>query len=363
MKVLYDHQMFMIQNRGGISRYFAELARGMGGIAGVEPVVYGGLPCRDGLLHDESKNLGAKVLALYVPNIPRTTNLRRAGASSIFPLVMKVVDPDVFHPTYFEPNLVGRSRRTALVSTVHDMINERFRDQPGRERLERAKKSLVGASDRIICVSRKTADDLQEIFGTPSDRIQVVHHATRIHQNPSTGWTPERPFLLYVGQRRGYKNFSTLRKAYENDPRLHTTHDLVCFGGEPLPAQERISKGRILTMGGSDSLLADVYRRASVFVYPSLYEGFGLPLIEAMALGCPVVTTTGGSIPEVAADGAAYFEGDSADSLAETVAGLLEDESSRAELVRSGSVRASFFSWDRCVQETLSSYQRAVASR
>lgn len=363
MRILYDHQMFMIQNRGGISRYFAELARGMGRMAGVEPVVYGGLPCRHGMLHDESRDLGAKVVALFVPLVPRTTNVRLAVASAAFPLVMKMVNPDVFHPTYFGAGPIARPRRAAMVSTIYDMINERFSDQPGRELLERSKRSLVESSDRILCISRKTSEDLQEYFGTPTDRIDVVHLATRIHENPSTGWTPERPYLLYVGQRRGYKNFSTFRKAYENDPRLHATHDLICFGGEPLPAQERISKGRILTMGGSDSLLADVYRRAAVFVYPSLYEGFGLPLLEAMALGCPVVTTCCGSIPEVAADGAAYFEGDSADSLAETVAGLLQDESRRAELVGSGSARASFFSWDRCVRETLSTYQRAAASR
>ncbi len=363
MKVLYDHQMFMIQNRGGISRYFAELARGMGGIAGVEPVIFGGLPCRGGLLHEEAATLAARIHAVFVPSIPRTTDFRRSMASVVFPLVARIEAPDVFHPTFYDSNVSMLPRRTTLVSTVHDMIHEKFADQPGRQTLTARKRTMVEASRRIICVSRRTAEDLQEFFGVDSERIDIVHHATRIHENAPTNWKAERPFLLYVGQRRGYKNFATLRQAYETDPRLHSGHDLICFGGEPLPDSERVSKGRILKMGGSDSVLADAYRQASVFVYPSLYEGFGLPLLEAMALGCPVVTTTGGSIPEVAAEGAAYFEGDSADSLAETVAGLLQDESRRAELVRSGSARASLFSWDRCVQETLSTYRRAVASR
>lgn len=363
MKVLFDHQMFMIQNWGGISRYFAELAREYSRSPEVEPRIYGGLPNRGSLLHSERDSIGARVDCCFVPFVPRTTNLRKAVAGFGVPFELATFRPDVFHPTYFSPNLLGRPRKTALVSTIYDMINERFQDQPGREGLMRAKRALVERSDRVLCISRKTAEDLQEIFGTPADRIDVVHLATRIHEVGGAGWSPSRPFVLYVGQRRGYKNFQTLKLAWEREPRLHSAFDLVCFGGEAWQEGELPSKGNSVVMGGSDALLADVYRQASAFVYPSLYEGFGLPLLEAMALGCPVVTTTEGSIPEVAAEGAVYFEGRSPDSLADALERLLSNDDARRDLVTKGRSRAEDFSWSRCAAETLESYRRSVRER
>lgn len=362
MKVLFDHQMFMIQNWGGISRYFAELARGMAEQAEVEPRIYAGLPNRGSLLHRERAQLGVRIDGVFLPFVPRTTNVRKAVASLAMPLQMQVFRPDILHPTYFSPNLLGRPRQTALVSTVYDMINERFADQPGREALREAKRALVGRSDRILCISRKTADDLREFFGTPEDRIDVVHLATRIGEAGTAGWKPERPYVLYVGQRRGYKNFQTLKLAWEREPRLHQSFDLLCFGGESWSEAETPRKGRLVVMGGSDALLADVYRHASAFVYPSLYEGFGLPLLEAMSLSCPVVTTTLGSIPEVAGDAAAYFEGEDPESLAVALQGVLQSET-REGLVTRGLERAGEFSWDRCVRETLDTYRRALAAR
>jgi glycosyltransferase involved in cell wall biosynthesis len=171
------------------------------------------------------------------------------------------------------------------------------------------------------------------------------------------------PSLLYVGERFAYKNFKVLAAAWRQSDWLRREFKLVCFGGPPPSAEEASLPGRVEFQRGDDLALATAYRQASVLIYPSLYEGFGLPLLEAFNLDCPVVTSGCGSIREVAGEAAQYFEAASPDSLVEALRRVLGDVAWRETLTNRGRDRAATFSWKRCAEATAEAYRVALAMR
>jgi glycosyltransferase involved in cell wall biosynthesis len=171
--------------------------------------------------------------------------------------------------------------------------------------------------------------------------------------------TRERPYILYVGRRRFYKNFAVLAAAFTRSADLRAQYDLICVGGE-VDVAEQLADVRYERVEASDAELAGLYAGAVAFVYSSRYEGFGLPLIEAMSCGCPVITTRGGSLEEIAGDAAEYFEPDSSDELIEAIQRVTRDRLLRARLIAAGRHRAAGFTWDRCVEATLSVYRQVA---
>jgi glycosyltransferase involved in cell wall biosynthesis len=151
-----------------------------------------------------------------------------------------------------------------------------------------------------------------------------------------------------------------LRQAYERCPALHRTFDLVCCGGGPPRSGERAAAGRTWFEQADDNRLATLYHHAAAFVYPSLAEGFGLPLLEAMHHGAPVVTTRCGAIPEVAADAAAYAAGTDADALAEAIRGVVEHPQRAEALRQRGARRVRDFSWDTCAAAHVDLYRQVM---
>jgi glycosyltransferase involved in cell wall biosynthesis len=180
----------------------------------------------------------------------------------------------------------------------------------------------------------------------------------------STGDTKSKPYLLYVGHRGGYKNFEGFLRAYASSLWLSDNFNVVCFGGGIFSRDEvalikslRLSMNHVIQVNGGDNKLASVYRDAALFVYPSLYEGFGIPPLEAMSLGCPVACSNTSSIPEVAGDAAEYFDPYDLDSMRTAMELVLSSEVRLNELIKLGKFRCARFSWDRCAKETLSVYK------
>jgi glycosyltransferase involved in cell wall biosynthesis len=175
------------------------------------------------------------------------------------------------------------------------------------------------------------------------------------------------PYLLYVGSRRYYKNFKALLQAYALNQQLSDEFKLVCFGGGRLSLAEKaeiqrlkIKEDRILYLEGGDRLLANLYKNAAVFIYPSLYEGFGIPPLEAMSLGCPVVCSNVSSIPEVVGAAGRYFDPNDIEDIGSAIESVVFSENSRTELIVRGSHRAAQFSWRKCAQETYSVYKKLL---
>ena len=179
--------------------------------------------------------------------------------------------------------------------------------------------------------------------------------------------TTTQPFLLYVGLREGYKNFEGLLRAYSASPTLKNGYDLVCFGGGPFNHTEcdiidslGLNANSVRHASGNDDKLASYYRAARAFVFPSLYEGFGIPPLEAMHYGCPVACSNTSSIPEVVGDAGLYFDPHDLESVKFTLQKIVSDDQLRKDLITSGNERIKQFSWKKCAEETLAIYSKVL---
>ncbi len=272
---------------------------------------------------------------------------------------------DIAHHTYYWP-LPDTLPVRARVTTIHDMIDDTI--VPNR-RKSSLKQRSVRQADHVICVSEHTRKALVERYDITPEKTSVIHlgkpapttASSKTHEENTT------PYILYVGERGGYKNFRRLVLAYASSPRINRDFQLVCFGGKPFSSEERnafatqgLALKQLRQISGDDVTLHDLYRSASLFVYPSLYEGFGLPPLEAMSLGTPVACSDSTSIPEVVGGAGEYFDPTRTDSIAQALESVLYSATRRQELINLGRKRAERFSWDRCAQETLAIYRTLV---
>ena len=176
-----------------------------------------------------------------------------------------------------------------------------------------------------------------------------------------------KPYLLYVGSRSGYKNFDMFINAIASSKNLIDEMNIICFGGGVFSKLELVhfeglgfKKGQINQVSGGDELLGSFYRGAVAFVYPSLYEGFGIPPLEAMVNDCPVICSNTSSVPEVVGDAGKYFDPNSVDDMRESIESVVYSESQRDSLRVLGKNRLRNFSWEKCANETLTVYKSLV---
>ena len=178
---------------------------------------------------------------------------------------------------------------------------------------------------------------------------------------------PAAPYVLFVGQRSGYKNFEALLRAFAASERLKGDLRILCFGGGPLSTAE-LSLASELGLGshhlsqlrGSDKLLGNAYAHAIALAYPSLYEGFGFPPLEAMSAGCPVLVSNTSSLPEVVGDAAIKFDPKNIEELRTAIERVTVSDEVRRELIAAGHERRKQFSWPRCVERTIDVYRKLV---
>lgn len=367
MRIVYDHQIFVAQRYGGISRYFYELVRSFseGAVDGVNVNVNSPLFVNN-YLSGAPSSLG--LFGAHLPEFRGAERICRGVSAALSPLLMRALRPDIVHETYYSSrSSVHRSSR--IVITVYDMIHELFPQYfPAMDQTSALKRHAVNRADHVICISEHTQRDLVRLFDVPVEKTSVVHLGFSLTASGmKVQQAPERPYLLYVGMRGGYKNFETLLQAYAGQPWLKDNFDLIAFGGGVFTAYERalIERLGVVTQvrqqGGCDEVLAACYNQAALFVYPSLYEGFGIPPLEAMSYGCPVVCSNTSSIPEVVGTAAKMFDPDSTESLADVLLEVLQSPVICQELKTRGLARVGEFSWHRCAQETHAIYQRVLS--
>jgi len=265
----------------------------------------------------------------------------------------------IWHKTMFDRHVPQGPR---LAVTVYDMIHERFPEQFGpRDVIPSSKRPWCEAADVVFAISSTTRDDLLERFDLPPEKVVVTPLGVTIVE-PRPGPLPfdDRPWALYVGERAvPYKNWRTVLDALEA---LGPELGLACVGPPASDSEQRELAARGLTsrvrfVDGDDRDLARLYRAASVFVYPSLFEVFGLPPLEAMAHGCPVVAARAGPMPEVLGDAAVFFDPTSVDDLADALTQTTADHDRVAQLRARGYARSASFTWQRTVDATLSGYR------
>lgn len=363
MRILYDYQAFSRQFYGGVSRYFVELARLLSRLDDAEVKILAPL-----YINHYLKELGPDIVSgRQISRVPK-------AAGKLFNIYNRAATryhianyrPTIMHETYFSQQATPLHSNQARVVTVYDMIHERFPEYfPRWDKTTATKRLAVARADHVICISDTTRRDLLEIDNVRPDKVSVVHlgfdspHAEDI----PTESLIDGPYLLHVGIRSGYKNFQRLLEAYACNPALHKQFRLVCFGGGKFSHTEEqqrkklhLEKDRLMWMGGKDSVLMQLYRHAAAFIYPSLYEGFGIPPLEAMAHDCPVVCSTGGSISEVVGDAGEFFDPFDTATISKAIENVTGSQAHASELRALGRQRIRRFTWEQCASGTHAVY-------
>lgn len=301
----------------------------------------------------------------------KISNLKRYWEGS---KALKKGQFDIIHPTHNNSVEILKYRKnSALVITVHDMIHELFPQYftPDNQSIYR-KKIMVQQADRIIAISHQTKEDLIRIIGITPDKIDVIYHGNSLHLPADVNTRKlniPSEYLLFVGHRHGYKNFTTFVKGAARLMQDHPNLHIVCVGGTEFTKTEiELIKSlqitdRITRQCVSDDTLAILYNRAIAFVYPSMYEGFGLPILEAYSCQCPVICAQASCFPEIAGEGCLYFSPESDYELYTLLKRLKESNELRQEYIAKGTERLKFFSWEKCAQETLNCYYKAIETK
>ncbi|MCB0045210.1 MAG: glycosyltransferase family 4 protein [Caldilineaceae bacterium] len=289
--------------------------------------------------------------------------------------------PDtLFVPAHVLPLAMRQRQAPAGVVTIHD-LGYRFLPQAHSRRqrwyLELGTRWSARQAERVICVSRSTAQDLHAEYGTPWRKIEVIYEAAAPPplllspaeiQSVRREWGLTRPFALYVGTLQPRKNLLRLIDAFTKLAEAgKMEHDLVLAGNpgwlsEPILARIRAHSlaGRIHLPGYvSDQQRGALLQAAAFFCFPSLYEGFGLPVLEAQQIGVPVMTSNNSSLPEVAGDAALLIDPTDVDAMAAAMLRLSRDEALRADLIAAGYENVKRFSWDKAAAETLAVLEAA----
>jgi len=311
--------------------------------------------------------IGLKVEDLY------KTGKTRIIASHLLAIpLIKLYQPNIVHETYYS-KWTCAPQNAFRVLTAYDMIHERFPRMFLSSGVSTAKKKIAFArADHIICISESTRNDLLEFFDVPSEKVTVVYLGFDAFDVKYSGDQKPHycPYLLYVGQRSGYKNFERFIRAYTSSEWLRNNFRICCFGGGSFTLAERemlktnrVDESRINQISGDDSVLANCYQNAAAFVYPSLYEGFGIPPLEAMSLGCPVISSNTSSIPEVIGDAGEYFEPNNVESIKSSIEMVLQSSERQVDLIEKGFERCKLFTWEKCAIETFALYGKLTRQK
>ncbi len=362
MRIFYDGFIYQEQVAGGINRYFANVIKRL-----PEECVPLLTTCQSRAVNYPAH----QNLRVFRFKRARPLRISYRMEKYFFRFVTSALDFDIAHPTYY--SLLTRqdlsSYRRPLVLTVWDLTHELFPQYfADSAEVVDLKRKAVEAAQAIICISENTKKDLLERYQLPVERVHVTYLASEIDESLAYGPEPipARPYFLYVGARQGYKNFQRLLAAFANIASQRPDVQLGIVGA-PFSDEEARAvadlklTGRISSYGHvSDSHLAKLYRCSLALVYPSLYEGFGIPPIEAMMCGTAVIAANSSSLPEVIGDAGLLFNPAATDELADLLLLLVDDPAERERLVTRGRARAQDFSWDRTAAQTLEVYRSVV---
>jgi glycosyltransferase involved in cell wall biosynthesis len=354
-----DNIIFSLQRMGGISVYWGELLQRL---------------VRDGanISISESAGSGENMVraSLSIPAELISYDSRPVRISRYLKVRTGRNQPNLLHSSYYR---VPASSNTPQVQTCHDFIYEKYRSGFSRFIHSCQKKTALNSAHGIICVSESTKRDLIQLYpNLESKSLRVIYHGYSsefrlLNASEKKTETIERflgyaPFSVYVGDRSAYKNFSVAVAAVEQVQ----GHRLVLVGGGRLSGAEvRLLEAQISgrwthLLAPKPQLLNTVLNTAHALLYLSEYEGFGLPIIEAMAAGCPVIAINSSSVPEVSGDAALLLNQATAVSVAEQLQRLY-DSDFRKLVIANGLKNKDRFCWERCYRETREFYENILS--
>ena len=357
--VMYDGESFFRHARSGIGRYFAELIAEFSAdpSLGTRPVTpYKWVASRHLAEHD------ARFVEVPLPRRVRYPVLRTLNARRL-----RLAKPaDIVHHTFYQPEAFERWPGKRHITTVYDFIIERFPEllAPGDDHIARHTE-VIQRADAVICISETTRIDLHQFhpdYDKPVFTVPLGVGPSFFDPEPTKlPALPER-YVLYVGNRTAHKNISLLLEGYAELATRHPDVHLVLVGAPAPTESERISElgidHKTTRLRVSDAVLPWVYRGASVLMYGSLWEGFGLPVVEAMASRCPVVIEDIPALTEVGGDAVLVFAPNDRATLVSHLERVLTDSAEAERLRQAGLDRAQLFTWRRTAELTAKVYEQ-----
>ena len=370
MKVIFDGAIYSIQKHGGINRYFKNLMQHLPdsiSLSLVTSVIPDDLPER------------VNVFQCYSPKWASSIkSLRRMFEARQCRNIYKREKADLVHVTYNRPltrDYLGEPSKgdkpVPLVLTVYDFTHERFRDSiKNAERQVEWKRKAIQRADAIICISESTLQDLREYYPAESEKASVIYLADELgavqaDQQGIESWL-SNPYFLFVGGRVDYKNFQSLlptfRKVHQKFPEFR----LICVGKPFGQLEQKLIDeaglgDAVFSIGhASDRQLKMLYQRCRAFVYPSLYEGFGIPLLEAMGCGAPILASDRSCFPEILGDAGWLFDPENGNDITEKLMAVASGDFDRDEFAKRGLQRYTMFSWEKSASRTAELYQQLV---
>jgi glycosyltransferase involved in cell wall biosynthesis len=364
IRVLFDEQIFLIQKYGGISRYFSEL---IGTFRehpefGIEPIISSHCVINEHLINrirpQRLHRVSTRLLAVLLL-VRGAIRGQKIGKSV-----------DLIHATYYLPGFFRKNRRAPLVTTLFDMIPEVASGQTSAWNPHFAKKTYLLGADLVLSISASSTSDMIDCYGLDIPAITtylgVGPEFSPIQGEPSVD--SER-YFLFVGNRQGYKDCQTAINAFSKISHHYPGVRLNLIGGGGLTSKEKkliakLGLGSRVTYGPADALeLPSLYRNSLALLYPTRHEGFGLPLVEAMASGTPVVASKTAINIEVCAQSATYFDVGDESELSLILRRILDEPAAFTDKIHTGVLRAKDFSWLRCAQQTAEAYKAILKIR
>lgn len=358
MKILFDHLCFN-QRFGGVPRYFVELIKR--------------IPKDDVILtvrfsnNEYLKELSINNLHSFLSSVNFKGKARLEKGIGIFfslPYLLRN-DFNIYHQTHYDPyafKYLGKKVKT--VTTIHDM-NYLAIPSYYTANKRKTKNQLISAkcANHIITVSNNSKNDICKYWNIPEDKISVIYHGidTSKYANISA-YESSSPYILFVGARNSYKNFEGIVNSFSLLKKKHHDLQLYCAGNQPTVQEKLFLKQAgviddVKFYQASDEQLISLYKGAKLFVFPSYYEGFGLPILEAMAANCPIALSNTSCFPEIAQEAGAYFNPYDVDNMTSVIDHVLSDKDYSFELKEKGNKLVKKFSWEKCAQQHMEVYE------
>jgi len=361
MNIVFNNTIFFHQRYGGISRYITCLANQL---------------IKNGL---DVKIVAPLFKNIYLNQIPKKNiigmYIKRFPPLKIFEfysdyILKKYIDkhqPRIVHDTYYSKNLLS-CKKSAKIVTVHDLIHEKIPSYYNKKK-RLLKSKLLNNYDHFICVSRNTQKDLINYYKVPENKTSVIYHGADHLKNPEIKNKPnflEKPYVLYVGSRLKYKNFGIIPKTF-SESKFKSDFNIVCFGGNAFSKNEKnyfkelnFDENQIIQVNGNDELLSHLYLNARALIFPSIYEGFGLPLVESMYYGCPIISSNTSVMPETCGNMAEYFNPHKSEELSVAIKKIVYSDNCRSKLISNCKSNVKKFTWKKCAERTCNVYNKFI---
>ena len=359
MKVLFNNSLFFHQRYGGVTRCSVYLAKKL-----IEKKI------DINILAPIFKNIYLREISdlykfgFYIKRYPRIKIVEYFN-NKIITNKSKKNKSSIIHDGYFSSSTLELKNKTKIL-TIHDLIHEKLPHLYSENRIE-IRRKIISNTDYFICVSEKTKEDFIDFYKIPENKIKVIHHGSDHlphyeNNKDQENLQLDKPFILFVGTRAKYKNFDLLLKSYFNSNKIKKDFDLICFGGGNFTSKEiNLFKklkliNKIKLVSGDDYVLKKLYQNAFIFVFPSYYEGFGLPLLEAMQMGCPILASDISVFKEICGNSIKYFKSEDFEHLTYNLEELLYSSSQTEDLIKKGYEHVKKYTWSKCADQVINVY-------